>query len=297
MTYRERLEVLDDVLEKAAQSVPAGQWVTVNGKHMLIPTDQYHPTHGWVKVSGADIPEQTMSRQSPGTYHATKSDGTKVDFKEGEATHHAVPTGNTVTVYNTEQGKKVGTYPAGQPLPAPEGGAGKPRGTVQAGARERAPLGPAGELDIPRATGTGAPEPHLFTPTSGPERYSTKPHGGGATLSEREEEPAPGTHEHFAGEYPGKGKKGSMADLHEHLRQNGFSVDHTEGEKNQYGSLTDKAGNTLVYRDSQGREARMVNTLPADQTWDTEKPSYNPNTRVTSSTMRMRRPVTEYTLQ
>src|SRR3989442_3289931 len=123
MTYRESLEVLDAVIEKAATEVGAGTWVTVGGRHMLIPTDQYHPTHGWVKVNGASIPESTMGRQSAGTYHATKPDGTKVDFKEGESTHHAISEGGKVAVYNTEQGKKVGTYPAGQPLPAPTGGA------------------------------------------------------------------------------------------------------------------------------------------------------------------------------
>src|SRR5256885_1270991 len=148
MTYKEPLEVLEAVLEKAAQDVSAGQWVTVNGRHMMIPSDQFHPQHGWVKVSHGTIPDSTMGRQGPGVYH-------------------------------------------------------------------------------------------------------------------------------------GKGKKGGMADLHEHLRANGFSFDHAEGEMNRYGSPTDKLGNTLVYKHPDGREARMVNTQPADQTWDKEPPQYNPHTGFT----------------
>jgi len=174
--YKEPLEVLEAILEKAAQDVSAGQWVTVNGKHMLIPTDQFHPQHGWVKVSHGTIPESTMGRQGPGVYHGTKGDGTKVDFKEGESTHHAI--GNDV--YDSESGKKVGARDASGTLPIPPP-VSKPRATVSAGARERAPVSPTGIVETPRGTGEGAPEPRLWSPTSSPNRFSTKPLGGGET--------------------------------------------------------------------------------------------------------------------
>src|SRR5437660_5225977 len=146
MTYKEPLEVLEVVLEKAAQDVSAEQWVTVNGRHMLIPSDQFHPQHGWVKVSHGTIPESTMGRQGPGVYHGTKGDGSKVDFKEVESTHHAV--GNDV--YASESGKKVGSRDADSgALPIPPQ-VGKPRATVQAGARERAPLSSTGIIETPK---------------------------------------------------------------------------------------------------------------------------------------------------